>query len=1024
MVAIAVCLGCLVRPSSSRAAEMPPPGQRFHFRIWTRQDGLPSNDVRDLIAASDGYLWVATKEGVARFDGMRFVRFASGNVPEMRSDDCRVLAEDPQGSVWVGTMDGLLRLGGVVEHFEPGRLSLPGDLAVTARQRNNVTALCFSPAGEILVGTYRGVFFLNDAGFAPVPLIDHSSDPGFGIHRVGIGALFTDPLSGLWGGISWGSIHYVPERRGFRLIETPALGGLPSEPLALAAGREGTLFALIGRLSPQHAWLHRWTGERWEKVSNHRLSNGSRPIWLSADSQGRLWLPDGEGAVLCYDGQGFQEIVLPEALSADYATCMVEDREGTFWLGTEAGGITQLRERRIQQITTSNGLPDNNVRAVCSGTGGDIWLGTDAGVARVRGDTVRVFGEDEGLRPAEVRALAVDVSGRVWVGGRHGVHVLDEASGSGFCRLEFGGDWFNGKTRAICAGRDGTVWLGTATGLYSCADGAADTPRQHDGMGRKDVRVLAETASGDLYVGTEAEGLFLVHPDGTVARRLDNASVYALWEDGEEELWAGTGQGIARLGPESVHWVTTRHGLPDDVVNGLIEDAVSNFWIGTDRGLHRVPREDLEAVIDGRRPRLSLVNYGLEEGLPRLETHGQVSQPSALCAPDGHIWFPTTSGALRIDPNRPPDAPQAPRPVIESVRVNGVEVHGNRPGGDRRRADGMLVLPPGSGAAVEFRYTACMFQGAEELTFFHRLKGAGAGWAKAGTSRSASYYNLAPGPYEFEVRARTKYGAESDAQAGIALHLSPQTHQTVWFRVAVSGALLALMLGAWRWRAAGLRRVRRLEQELLVSRERERLAHDLHDVLGARLHKLARLGEPGGGPDEQDATRGHSRFSNAVHEAIGSLKDVIWATYPQNDTVESLVCRMHQHAENYLSHTGVELRFEVQESPPDRPLPAHQRVGMFHAFQEALANVVRHARATRTCITVRCTATELLLSIRDNGQGFEPHSQAAWEPSDPGATDHHGLGNMRRRVEACGGTLTIEATPGRGATVHLRTPLS
>jgi signal transduction histidine kinase len=150
---------------------------------------------------------------------------------------------------------------------------------------------------------------------------------------------------------------------------------------------------------------------------------------------------------------------------------------------------------------------------------------------------------------------------------------------------------------------------------------------------------------------------------------------------------------------------------------------------------------------------------------------------------------------------------------------------------------------------------------------------------------------------------------------------------------------------------------------------------------------------------------------------------VIWATYPQNDTVESLVGRMQQHAEDYLSNTGIELRFEIKECPPDTPLPVHQRVGLFHAFQEALTNVVRHAEATRVRITVTCSPTELFLSIRDDGKGFDLTAVDRGGEAGVNAGLHQGLRNMRRRVETCGGTLRIETGSGLGTTVRMQLPL-
>ena len=1034
-------------------ADLTPPisplDQDFECRIWTQHHGLPDNEIRDILPSSEGYLWISTRAGLARFDGREFVIFTAGSVPEMRSNECGVLAEDAAGSVWVGTSDGLLRFDRTIHRFEPGMISMPGDTEGIRSGRNHITALCAAPSGGLWVGTHRGLLLWHKGIFHTVPLINREGELArSSLYRLFIHALFDHPDVGAWAGIGWGPILYDPTVPAFRIakaVSNPKFPGLAAS--AFCRTPEGTFFALISAVGPsQAARLHRWTGEEWVPVSQRWVSNGSRRFWLRADSEGRLWIPDAQGAILSFEDGEFRRLELPLAMHEDYVTCLVEDREGSLWLGTESRGIARLRPSRVERITTTSGLPDPNVRAVCAARNGDLWLGTDGGLVRVRAGKAHVFGESHGLNISELRAVAMDRAGRVWAGGRPGAFVLD-SSGSQFRQLPFDGEWYNAKVRAILPGADGLVWVATATGLYPFTADRGEPLPQVEGLAGKDVRSLLEAASGALWVGTEDKGLFGVRGGEMVAHHLDGASVYALWEDARGVLWAGTRVGLARILGPRIGWITTRHGLPEDLINALIEDDHGWFWIGGESGIHRVRREALEAILDGHQSRVFPIQYGTEEGLGGVETHGQISQPSAVKAPDGRIWFPTANGVVAIDPDRVPDIVCPPPVLIEAVRADGRLVYSNQPleqegrlgghspgsgattlvqsePGRSIRADVPLRFAPGTAHAIEFRFTACTFVEADSVQFFHRIDGVDDDWVEAGRRRSAAYFNLAPGQYRFHLKARNKYGIESALPAAMRFFIVPHFHQTAGFYVLGGTVALAVAGGAWRWRLAGLRRLQRLEQQLALARERERLARDLHDVLGSRLHQISLLSESPESSGVPDADALLAQLSRSSRQALGSLKDVIWATYPQNDTVRSLVGRLQLHAEDFLVAAQLNYRIQLPEELPEVALSADHRVSLFNAFQEALTNVVRHAQARQVWIRVSCSQSDLVLSVTDDGQGFDPLTLDTDGPRNGEANGHHGLSNMRRRIETCrGGRFELDSRPGGGTTIRMRVGL-
>lgn len=284
----------------------------FDFRGWTRNEGLPDNEVRDVLAAADGLLWVATREGLARFDGQRFLVYSSANVAEMRSGDCRSLARDATGAVWLGTADGLLRFDRGVTRFDPGQIVLPGDPSVVPPQRAEIIALCANPGGGVWVGTLRGGFLWQDGSFQPMSLFSSQGRRFEASYRIGIGPFSADADGGIWAGCAYGPMLYDPGIPAFVATDVARAPALPLVgPRAFCRRPDGGFFALIGSPSPQWVWLHRWTGEQWVRVSERRLENGSRRLWLMADDRGRLWIPDGKGSLLVWDDQDFRRVSFP-----------------------------------------------------------------------------------------------------------------------------------------------------------------------------------------------------------------------------------------------------------------------------------------------------------------------------------------------------------------------------------------------------------------------------------------------------------------------------------------------------------------------------------------------------------------------------------------------------------------------------------------------------------------------------------------------------------------------------------------
>jgi signal transduction histidine kinase len=329
-----------------------------------------------------------------------------------------------------------------------------------------------------------------------------------------------------------------------------------------------------------------------------------------------------------------------------------------------------------------------------------------------------------------------------------------------------------------------------------------------------------------------------------------------------------------------------------------------------------------------------------------------------------------------------------------------------------------LRVPPGRGE-LEFQYGALGFAAPEKNRFQYQLSSVDADWINAGARRVAYYNNLAPGHYQFRVRACNQDGVWNDAGAALAVWLKPNFWQTLWFRGL---AVLGLMGGAggaalYATRRRMQRKLELLEQRHAVVRERGRIAKDMHDQIGAGLTHIGLLGEFA----RRDANRiGGStvhaeRICASARELAQTLDEIVWMVNPKNDTLNKLAVYLAAYAEEFFKATSIGCRLDIPARLPPYRLSAELRHNLFLTVKETLNNIVKHSGASEVWVRVALERGRLEILIEDNGVGFRANAANS---------SRNGLSNMRERLEDIGGALRIRGGPNNGTRVSLRVPIA
>jgi ligand-binding sensor domain-containing protein len=768
-----LALVCAVsRPHAVAALEVRSAPPQYALHAWGKHDGLPGSWVYAIVPSRTGYLWIATPDGLLRFDGARLTVYDRRTAPGLPSDNIRSLCEGRDGRLWVGTFRGL-----AVGASDGNGSFAPVAGGPTAPVRSIVEA----GDGSIWALTSQAVWHIDGTRITSLGKSD-------GLPGDAYRSLHTDADRRLWLSTNAG----LARLDGTKSVEIfTVLDGLVSDDvLSVLFDRAGSVWVGTGK-----GIARRQQGGRFERVAAGGMSVTAA---LLEDRERNVWAGTRDGLVRIADGSS--ELMGRSAgLADEHISALAEDRDGNLWIGSEAGGIARLRDGRAVVVGAAQGLTHEVVWSVLERRDGSVWAGTDGGgLNRLLGLRAGPAKLDKSFAKENVYALFEDRTGRIWFStGSHGLCRSDGQSTKCFTD-PFGDD----LVRCLIEDKAGRLWVGTSTALMRI-EGDKVIPVAIDDGRKMTVTSFEESPSGVLWVGTTTG---LARVEGGSVRRVSIAGkthadyIDSMHADPDETLWlATTDAGLQRIRAGMLSAVTSKQGLPSDTVLSVLTDGQDRFWLSSGQGIVCVARSDLEAAADGRSPSVRAIAITEADGMRDRECSGGV-QPSAWRGRDGRIWYPTIAGVVVVNPARVKLNVKPPVVLIEEIVADG-----------RRFMPGTDVVLPAGTRHLEIHYSAPNFVAPERLRFQHRLEGLDPLFFEAGSERLAHYTGLGPGRYRFRVRAANEDGVWDEGGTAYEFAVRPYVWQTSWFYAVCIVTLLSAAAGASEWR---VRSLRRREQEL------------------------------------------------------------------------------------------------------------------------------------------------------------------------------------------------------------------
>lgn len=1044
------------------------------FTHLKQTDGLPNPSVHAVVQDATGFLWFGTAYGLVRYNGyeMDVFTFEPGNPHSLASNYITVLFIDRDKQMWVGTQGGGLHL------YDPGRehfVRVQGDPDNwMTLSDNSIWAVTEDPEGNLWVGTSYGLNKLNRRTLAVTERYFADAEQAGSLLCNEIRALEPDNQGSLWVGTLQG-LHRMNLQTGFFSVYTldssvPDSG--PADRITdVLLTKEGSLL-----VASRGGGVHRFNEpDNSFELADPRLA-GDISV-LMQDSDGVLWAGGEMAGLYAYNKSDDTVMAMehhpfdPMSLGEGGVNALYQSREGILWVGLHTSGVSMLdrQKTRFEHFFAAPGreLTNNRIRSFAQDTQGRIWLATDGGGLH-RFDTGTGLFKAWRHEPHNIHSPGSDAllallyhENKLWMGSYGaGLSVLDLERGT---YRHYKHDPYDPRTLGsndifgIHADRSGAVWLATnGGGLNRMLPGSdeferfmanADDPRS---MLNNDIRGMYEDLEGTFWVGSYSGHLSRFDPGCGCFTHFDinkelhyyNSVIQSMIEDRHGHFWlASRGAGLLLFDRQQgrlLQTFTTHEGLSGNNVHAMEVDARGMLWVSTNNGISRVDPQ----------------NHTIQSFDERNGVQPSDFVPGASLQDDeGRLYFGGFAGFNRVDPDEGLIEASAPDVVLTGLQIDNipVEISDKGPVSVHIQYADTLTLQAGT-TSVTIKYAGLNFASDRSLRYSYRLIGFDSDWIDAGTNRSATYTNLRPGFYEFEVRAGNNQVGWSQETARIALMLPRPFWLTWWFFVLMAATLGVMLFAIHRLRVYAIMRRNALLEQMVEEKTSELsqsnvikdnllaiIGHDLGNIASGLMGYVELVKESVADGNTQQALEFVQPLEQTTYRFRNVLRDVMtWAATqtgktehnPENfalaELTEEICNELHENA------VAKQVCLEWNKNDLEHKACYADRYMYGIVLRNVLHNAIKFTgRGKKVVLSVESEESEVVVSVTDEGVGMSTEQidrllSAGKIFSTKGTEGEEGTGLglllVQHLLHRNSGSLQIRSIPGSGSKVSFRLP--
>jgi len=1033
------------------------------FRRLSVEDGLSQVFIDDILQDHQGFMWIATQNGLNRYDGERFRVFShlDDDPTSLINNAVHALYEDGDGYLWIATDGGLDRFDPRTEVFTHYRHR--AEAATFGRDRIN--AILPGGDGSLWLGTNAGLsrleagaehlngVALNGSGDMEVRTLARAEGESLWIGTHDAGLLRFDPKAAT-------VARFAPPNTREDLTETLSMAEIKhllfdrAHRLWIATEGSG-----LFRFDPDGAELIRFSGAEGPGT----LPNDS--VWCTyQDARGRIWVGTEAGLSLFDEKTDRFETLThdpldPFSLGHEKIRVVYQDSGGVLWVGTQQGLNTWdtsldyfISHRADQEL---DGLHD--VSAFYDGGDDTVWIATAGGLSTWHRDEDRFSTIPVSPRPG---SLLIDHQDVLWVGTF--TNGLGRMAPDGETLRYYRGDPDRPDTLgsnsviSLFEDNDNQLWVGCFRGGLNAFDRETETFRQyrHDpddpySLGSDRLRIIRQDIDGRILVGTEG-GLSLfnratsrfqrVTADPENTEGLSGNKIWALHVSDNGDLWIGDGDGYVhrwrpadrKAGIERFQRFGPQEGLPRESINGIVEGNDGALWI---TALSSVIR--LDPVTEQVR------SYDINQGL----ISGELIFGAAHVCKDGMVLVGSADGFSAFYPENVRANPNPPR-----VQLTDYQVLNSSQQLQRRAPESSLTRPihltsslviPYTDYVFGFDFAALHYAAPEENRYAYMLEGLDETWISTDQAKSyATYTTLRPGDYTFRVRAANADGIWSEQEASIEIRVQPPPWRT-WWAYTLYGLTILGLIGAYilyqRRKLAQkmvvierLRRVDKLKDDFLAN-----TSHELRTPLNGIIGLTESLIDGVAGPLDERVRTNLEMVVTSGRRLATLVDDILDFSKLENRSLDLQIkpVDMWSLAEVVLTLTApLAERKEItliNDIPEDLPPVEADENRLLQIMHNLVGNAVKFTDRGQVRVSAVLKGQTMAVTVADTGIGIPPDQQELifGKFNQVADADHSfggtglGLAITRQLVLLHGGEISVSSQPGQGSEFTFTLPL-
>jgi len=989
----------------------------------TIDDGLSQNSVYAIHQDNKGFIWFGTKNGLNRFDGYEFKIFKNdiNDKSSLSGNFVKAIIEDENDCLWIGTGRGLSKYNLATGQFEQDQL--PEGLKQTLKDKH-CTSLAIDRKKTLWIGTRAGVYSLSllTNEFTDYSL---SSHPIAALSNKYIYRIFEDSAGRYWFGTFHNGLFYFDATKGKLTSFKPegTFRGYISGICEISPGKilVGTFQGGINIFDVQQNTI------TWLDLEKHNYDGFITQV-LPYRAGEYLIVTNRSIFIFKSSDHSFRKIWSSISKGSPSSICL--DRSGVLWIGTSGHGIFRLKLKYKNFKTVTKATPNHpglsfaSVRSFFLDENKELWVAGHGGLNKMdytSNDNLH-WENIEMYKRYNIYACVQDPVNKekYWLGfDGGGLHRFD--------RISSEDDYFfNGvgyfksfekvsEVYKILISSTKELYFGTDKSLIHYDPQTEKfseylhNPAASNTIVNRKYKAIYEDNKGRIWIGSDRDGFSILDPTAGSFQnfRTDDCPyslsanrVNSFCETKDGVMWIGTENGLNKFIPKEKQFqvYTSKDGLADDYIYGVLDDDEGNLWLSTNKGITRFnPESELITNFD--------VSYGLQSN--------EFNTVSYYKSPSGEMFFGGINGFTAFFPEEIQYNEFEPEVILTKFKKNNREFIT-----EKSISYGDLLELTYKDHFFSFEFASTDFTNPERNKFRYSLSGFDDRWIYTDAfNRNANFTNIDPGTYELKIAASNSDGIWSENVRKITICIHPAFWDTFWFKSLSLISLLTIIILLYGSRIKRLKVEREIQRELsgkLINsqeKEREKISHSLHDELGQELLVVRNM---------LLSAKQKNTYQKQLDDSISML----------SKSIENISNISHLLHPSELKHLGLTLALEsmidLVQSASDIKIKSHllgldeffnkdQRINVFRIVQESLNNIIKHSTATEASVNSTIEGKRLTIMIADNGKGFNTEKPHFFGTNRP----HLGLAGMKERVNMLKGKVKIDSAPGKGTRIIL-----